>query len=264
MRTKTLILLSLLALLPLAANTQELMPYAWRSYLELLSEEGEDETVEDLMELYETYRDRPANVNDTMTLLRDFPFVNDMQRECLKAYVLLYGTLLSIEELYSINGFDTMTVELLRPLVTFEPIETTSRLTLKEILAYGHSNLVMGVSGTVEQARGYRDSIYEGDNLRLMWRYSFKYKDRIQLQLSGDKDPGEAFFTGSQRQGFDFYSYSLMINDIGRYVGNGRRPYLKRLVIGQYHAQFGQGLTLWSGFGPRAVWETSIYRNTQG
>ena len=264
MRTKTLILLSLLALLPLAANTQELMPYAWRSYLELLSEEGEDETVEDLMELYETYRDKPANVNDTLTLLRDFPFVNDLQRDCLKAYVVLYGSLLSIEELYSINGFDSMTVELLRPLVTFEPIETIARLTLKEILSHGHSNLVMGVSGTVEQARGYRDSIYEGNNMRLMWRYYFRYKDRIQLQLSGDKDPGEAFFAGSQRLGFDFYGYSLMINDVGRYVGSGRHPYLKRVVIGQYHAQFGQGLTLWSGFGPRAAWETSIYRNTQG
>ena len=264
MRTKTLILLSLLALLPLTANTQEVMTYAWRSYLELLSEEGEDETAEELMELYETYRDKPANVNDTLTLLRDFPFVNNLQRECLKAYVVLYGPLLSAEELYTINGFDSLTVELLRPLVSFEPIESAPRLTLKEILEHGHSNLVTGMGGTMEQARGYRDSIYEGDNLRLMWRYYFKYKDRIQLQFSGDKDPGEAFFAGSQRQGFDFYGYSLLMNDIGRYVGNSRHPYLKRVVIGQYHAQFGQGLTLWSGFGPRAAWETSIYRNTQG
>ena len=224
MKRTLLILFALLIMLPLAGNAQELMPYAWRSYLELLSEEGEDETAEELMELYETYLDKPANVNDTVVLLRDFPFVNDLQRERLKAYVVLYGPLLSAEELYTINGFDSMTVELLRPIVTFEPMETAKRLTLKEVLTYGNSNLVTGIGGTVEQARGYRDSIYEGDNLRLMWRYYFKYKDRVQLQLSGDKDPGEAFFAGSQRQGFDFYSYSLMINDVGRYVGNGRHP----------------------------------------
>ena len=264
MKRLVLTLFALLMLLPLVGNAQELMPYAWRSYLELLSEEGEDETAEELMELYETYRDKPANVNDTVMLLSDFPFVNDLQRERLKAYVVLYGPLLSAEELYTINGFDSMTVELLRPLVTFEPIETSQRVTLKEMLAHGHSNLVTGIGGTVEQARGYCDSIYEGDNLRLMWRYYFKYKDRVQLQLSGDKDPGEAFFAGSQRKGFDFYGYSLMINDVGRYVENSRHPYLKRVVIGQYHAQFGQGLTLWSGFEPRAAWETSIYRNTQG
>ena len=257
-------LLILLSLLPLAGHTQELMPYAWRNYVELLSEEGEDEAAEELTELYETYRDNPANVNDTTAMLRYFPFVNDLQRECLKAYVVLYGPLLSIEELYTINGFDSNTVELLRPLVMFRPMEQEQRLALKEMLAYGHSNLVTGVGGTVEQARGYRDSIYEGNNLRLMWRYYFKYKDRIHLQLSGDKDPGEPFFTGSQKLGFDFYGYSLTVNDIGRYIGTRQHPYLKRLVLGQYHAQFGQGLVLWSGFGPRAAWESGIGRHASG
>ena len=170
MKKNIIALLILLVLMPLAGNAQELMPYAWRSYLELLSEEGEDETAEELMELYETFREKPANVNDTLTLLRDFPFVNDLQRERLKAYVVLYGPLLSAEELYTINGFDSLTVELLRPLVTFEPIEISQRITLKEMLTHGHSNLVTGMGGTVEQARGYRDSIYEGNNLRLMWR----------------------------------------------------------------------------------------------
>ena len=258
------IFLTALLLLPLVLHAQEVMPYAWRSYIELLSEEGEDETVEELLELYETCRDTPANLNDTANLLQDIPFVSDILRKRLKTYVALYGELLSVEELYSINGFDSNLVEMLRPLVVAKPMEKREKLTLKEVLQHGNSNLVLGVGGTVEQARGYRDSIYEGDNLRLMWRYYFKYKDRIQLQLSGDKDPGEAFFAGSQRQGFDFYGYSLMVNDVGRYAGSGQHPYLKRLVIGQYHAQFGQGLTLWSGFGPRAAWETSIYRNTQG
>ncbi len=262
MKKKLITLLLLLA--PLVCGAQELMPYAWRNYLELLAEEGEDETVEELMELYETYHETPANVNDTVLSLRDFPFVNDMQRDGIKAYIMLYGPLLSAQELYSINSFDSLTVELLRPLVTFKPIESGQRLRLKEIIRYGHSNLVSGISGTVEKARGYRDSIYEGDNLRMMWRYSFKYKDRVQLQLSGDKDPGEAFFAGTQQKGFDFYGYSLMVNDLGRYVGNGRHPYFKRVVIGQYHAQFGQGLTLWSGFGPRASWETGICRQGAG
>ena len=265
MKTKYIFLFLLAMFLSSLAYTQELMPNAWRSYLELLSEEGEDETAEELMEIYEQYHDKPLNLNDTTSLLRDVPFINDWQRISLKVYITLYGPLLSVEELYAINGFDSLIVELLRPLVTAAPIESSEPLTLREIITHGHSNLVVGTSGTIEQARGYRDSIYEGDNLRLMWRYYFKYKERIQLQFSGDKDPGEAFFSKSQPQGFDFYGYSLMVNDIGLHSPSSRRGmYIKRVVIGQYHARFGQGLTMWSGFGSRMSWETTVYRQAAG
>ena len=117
------IFLTALLLLPLVLHAQEVMPYAWRSYIELLSEEGEDETVEELLELYETCRDTPANLNDTANLLQDIPFVSDILRKRLKTYVALYGELLSVEELYSINGFDSNLVEMLRPLVVAKPME---------------------------------------------------------------------------------------------------------------------------------------------
>ena len=170
---------------PLAGAAQELMPSAWQYYIEQLSDEGDDETVEEMLELYEALHDSPVNLNDTSDLLSAIPFVSDLQRERLRAYIMLSGALLSVEELYVINGFDSLTVELLRPIVKAEPLESSQRLTWKELLTRGRSNLVTGIGGTVEQARGYRDSIYEGDNLRLMWRYYFKYKDRVQLQLSG-------------------------------------------------------------------------------
>ena len=250
------LVLILCLLIPLLGNAQEIMPYNWREYIELWAEEGDDDAVDELLELYENYHDTPANINDTSQLLQDFPFITTLQREALRAYIALYGPLLSLEELYSINGFDSITVELLRPLVTASAIETHHKPTFTELLTHGRHNLVTGSSGTIEQARGYRDSIYEGDNLRLMWRYSYNYKDRIKLQLSGDKDPGEAFFAGSQKQGFDFYGYSLLINDLGKKV--------RRLVVGQFHAQFGQGLTLWSGFGSRNAFGTGICRHAPG
>lgn len=252
-------------LLTLSLQAQETMPYHWQSYLEQLSEDGEDDAVEELLEIYETFKDSHANLNDTNNLLHGFPFVSDIQRQCLKAYIILYGNLLSVEELYTINGFDSTTIEMLRPLVDAYPPESSEPLSLKKILTYGHHNFVTGIGGTIEQARGYTDSIYEGNNLRLLWRYKFKYKDRIQLQLSGDKDPGEAFFTGSQRQGFDFYGYNLIINDIGKHSREGkqRKRYIQRIVLGQYHAQFGQGLTLGSGFGSRMSWSTNYYCQQQ-
>lgn len=255
----------LLLLLPLVGWSQETLPTVWQDYIEQLTEAGNDELAEELVEVYATFSEEPLNVNDTSVGLTPLSFINDFQQDCLRAYIALYGQLLSVEELYAVAGFDSTSIALLRPLVRVEQVERPLGLALKDILSHGRSNLVAGVGGTVEQARGYRDSIYEGNSMRLMWRYRFKYKDRVQLQLSGEKDPGEAFCSGSQRQGFDFYGYSLMLNDIGKYSPMGERNiYVKRVLLGQYHLQFGQGLTLWSGYGSHSAYGGRVYKYSQG
>lgn len=267
MRRWATIALLALVLCPLRGRAQEVLPSVWQEYIEVLTEEGDDETVEELLELYELYVESPANLNDTADLLSAFPFVSDLQRERLRAYISMEGELLSVEELYVINGFDSTTVELLRAVVKAAPWQEPTSVGWKDLWRNGHSNLVAGISGTFEQARGYREGQYEGDNMRWMWRYRYKCGDRVQLQLSGDKDPGEAFFGGSQRQGFDFYGYSLLMNDLwkwNRTSGGRSRVYVKRLVVGQYHLQFGQGLTLWSGYGLRWSMGTGIGRYAGG
>lgn len=247
------------------AGAQTPLPVQAMDYLEQLAEEGEDEAVEELMELYDTYSATPLNLNDTTHVLEGVPFVNDLQRESLRAYIVLFGQLLSIDELYNVHGFDSLTVELLRPITTASPITDSPPFTFKRMLQQGRHNLVTGISGTIEQARGYRDSIYEGNNLRLMWRYQFNYKDLVRLQLSGDKDPGEAFFAGSQRQGFNFYGYSLVVNDLWKPThSDSRKVWVRRIVAGQYNAQFGQGLTLWSCYGSRQPFGTRIHRTASG
>ena len=71
-----------------------------------------------------------------------------------------------------------------------------------------------------------------------------------------EKDPGEEFFTGSKKQGFDFYSGHFFMKNFG---------VLKALAVGDYQAQFGQGLTFWSGlaFGKSAD-AIGIKRNAVG
>ena len=84
---------------PLAGEAQELMPSAWQYYIEQLSDEGDDESVEEMLELYDALHDSPVNLNDTANLLPAIPFVSDLQRERLRAYIMLSGSLLSVEEL---------------------------------------------------------------------------------------------------------------------------------------------------------------------
>lgn len=241
---------------------QDDLPQAWHDYLELLAEDGDDEAVEDLLDLYAECVEHKVNVNDTAQGLHRFPFITTFQHNCLRSYIVMFGPLSSLAELRVVNGFDSLTLELLRPLAYCGPMPIDDRLRLKDVLSKGRSNLVMGAVGTVEQAQGYQTDKYEGNNLRLMWRYQYKYRDRVSLLLSGDKDPGEAFFAGSHRQGFDFYGYSLLVNDIGPKTAG--RYLVKRLALGQYQLQFGQGLTLWSGYGPRYGVGTAICRSAQG
>jgi hypothetical protein len=55
-----------------------------------------------------------------------------------------------------------------------------------------------------------------------------------------EKDAGEQFFDSSKNKGFDFYSGNISFRGSG---------IVKKLLIGDYALQFGQGLVMWSGSG---------------
>jgi hypothetical protein len=61
----------------------------------------------------------------------------------------------------------------------------------------------------------------------------------MSVGVTMEKDPGEEFFKGSQKQGFDFYSAHAF------YKGG---KYLRAVALGDYQVQVGQGLNLWTGY----------------
>ena len=71
------------------------------------------------------------------------------------------------------------------------------------------------------------------------------------MGITAEKDQGEEFFKGSQPNGFDFYSAHLLLKDIGP---------VKTIVLGDYYAQFGQGLVLCSGY---SFGKSSLVTNTR-
>ena len=176
-----------------------------------------------LMELRES---RP-NLNDT-TSLASLPLLSPFQAKALKNYITLYGQLLSYKELGFIPGFDSSLIAMLESVTVVEPYTPPQRLRLAD----GRHSIIAGMGGTLEQAAGYRDGRYEGDALHSQLIYTYNLHNRVSLRLVGEKDPTEPWGIGN------FYSYHLMLNDIGR---------LERLIIGRYSLQFGQGLTLWTG-----------------
>lgn len=218
----------------------------WREMMELWAEQNESETVpDDYMEILQGYAENPVNLNDTCSdALEDLFFLSDFQRAELRAYIAQNGQMVSLSELYLLNSMDSAAVRMLCRFATAAPVDS-EHLGIGQMLKRGHSGLTIGMKRVFPSSRGYEEDIYVGSPFRTYFKYNFAYSDRISFLFSGEKDAGEAFVFGAQngsfQAGFDCYGYNLMLNDFGA---------LKRATLGKYQLQFGQGLTMWSGFAP--------------
>ena len=233
--------------------------------LELWADQNEDESVpDDLVEQFHDFLDNPVNLNDTSSdLLAALPFVTDFHRAAIRAYIAQNGEMTTLAELYLINGFDSITIKMLRPFVVVRHVDNDHRLSLAEVINHGHSNLRFGYKTYRPTGHGYVTDTYAGSPSRLYFRYYFKYYDRISFQFSGDKDAGEALRFASAadngghvgQYGFDYYGYHLMFNNFGS---------IKRVILGKYNLNFGQGATLWSGSAPWMSGSMPLRRYGQG
>lgn len=217
------------------------------------------EFVEDLNFFY----DNPINLNNAKPEdLRKLLLLSELQIQNLATYRRLYGDLLSIYEVPLIKGWDQEILYSIMPFLTVAPVIQKQPLKFKNVLKYGKHELIGRYYDVLEPQQGYitqpGDSMpdYLGPSYQVFTRYRFKYKDRISIGFTAEKDRGEEWFGGSQPQGFDFYSAHLMLKDFGP---------LKTLVIGDFQTQFGQGLTLWNGIGFRkTAYAMNIKRNAVG
>lgn len=215
----------LLTLLPMVAVAQ-----VEESLEDWLQEDASEDAAAEMSDVLQEYVANKVNINDTVAMA-EVPFISPFQLKALRNYITLHGQLLSLKELSFIPGFDSTTVGLLEMTTVVEPYTAGEKWQWWR----GRHNVVTGIGGTVEQAEGYRDSSYAGDNLRALLCYTYNYRNHINVRLVTDKDPTEQWGKGN------YYGYHLMLTDIGR---------LEKLIVGRYNLQFGQGLTLWTGLRP--------------
>jgi hypothetical protein len=99
--------------------------------------------------------------------------------------------------------------------------------------------------------------VYLGSPYKFYTRYRFRYRQNVSAGITAEKDEGEEFFRGTQKKGYDFYSAHLFLRNFGR---------IKALAVGDYQAQFGQGLTFWNGlgFGSKSSFTMNVKRNGIG
>ncbi len=206
----------------------------------------------DLLNVLLYYYKNPLNLNTaTKEQLRSLGFFNEMQINNLLKFRKKNGLFQSIYELKDVEGFDYNFIMDVRVFIEVAPPQKKEKLQVKHILKYGRNDIFMRYGRVLQEQKGYApvsdsalaanpNSRYLGSPAKLWFRYRFTYRDRISIGLVGDKDAGEQFFRGSNPAGFDFYTAHLYLHNFGK---------LKSFVAGDYHLEFGQGLTLWSGLG---------------
>ena len=228
---------------------------------------GQSEKLDDLIEksaeLLETEQDysevgeeqaifesKPVNLNEAKKEedLNTIPFLSSAQRKGLLDYLVTYSEVLSIYELQSISGFDSVMIQKIRPFISISPPSHVPPPTPANLFRFGHHDLIIRYEQAFPRSAGYLaydstqapspDSPYPGGPQRYYFRYIYSWFDKLKIGIAGEKDPGEQFFKGAQSKGMDFYAAFLCISNLG---------ILKNLTIGNFRVSFGQGLTFGSG-----------------
>lgn len=202
--------------------------------------DGDELSAVDLLEELEELGTNKPNLNNLSyeIALRALK-LSDYQYYQLQLYLENYGELASIYELDGIEGFGQEERERLEPLATVTPAPEKQAF-FKDFFKKGKSKMLIRYGQILEQQAGYdtsRATHYAGSPGHAMFRYTFDTQNRFSFKISGEKDPGEQFFKGEQRYGFDFYSASVSIQDVGT---------VKKAVLGDYRLNFGQGLAIGS------------------
>ncbi|MFK7785290.1 MAG: ComEA family DNA-binding protein [Crocinitomicaceae bacterium] len=220
--------------------------------VEFISEELENEEI-DLTDVTEVllYRiDHPVNLNSaSWEDLQELFLLSDLQINDLFAHREAYGKFISIYELQSLKYWDMKTINIVLPFVKVDDKLDQLHVTLKEALKEGKFEAFLRYQRVPENKDGYTDvpdsiiqnsnSYYYGNPDRYYTRLRFKYRNNLSVGMTAEKDPGEQFFRGAQKNGFDFYSAHAF------YKGG---KYLRAVALGDYQIQIGQGLNLWSSF----------------
>jgi hypothetical protein len=203
-----------------------------------------------LLEELEVYRRNPIDLNSaTYAQLSDLAILSDIQITNLLVYRQELGNLLSIYELQAIPAFDLQAIRMILPFVKVSGDPFMSRIPISKMLSRGLNEFYIRTGRIIETRRGFTapedptSSRYLGDPFDHFVRYRHTFENRLSYGFTAQKDPGEEFFSGSNRAGFDFYSAHLFIRNY-----NSR---IKALALGDFRVSFGQGLLIHSGFGAR-------------
>lgn len=202
-------------------------------------------------EYLENYEQNPLDINNaTEEELVSFGLFSAIQIQALLLYRKRFGQIYSLYELQGVPTFDVKTIVRMTPYISVSATKEQEKMNFGRMFKYSRHQIFARYQRILEQQKGYRPlepgetgSRFLGSPDKYYLRYRMTYKDRMSFGLTMEKDAGEEFFTGSNPQGFDYYSGHFYLKKISKHVHS--------IALGDFQVYFGQGLTIWGGFGIR-------------
>ena len=215
-----------------------------RQQLEDLTAANEDVETEDdsYLQSMQHFLKEPINLNNADAgLLEQLNILSPIQIKNLLSYRNVLGNFLNIYELQAVPAWDLNLIRRIRPFITVSQKLAVFE-TLNQRLKDGNHTLLFRTAQTLEKAKGslldsnQSKNFYPGSPQKLLLRYKYKSGNQLQYGFTAEKDAGEQFFRGAQKNGFDFYSAHFFIRNLG---------VIKSLAMGDFSVNMGQGLTQW-------------------
>lgn len=198
------------------------------------------------IEYLEELSKNPFDLNNlSLADLDNIFFLNPLQKQSIVEHRNLYGNFLGLEELQTVNAIDFETAKVLRRLLKVGS-GIGNNTNLFQSLKNANHSVFLKYKNVLQQRKGYikdenGNSNYIGNANHYLLRYRIDGGSKLKAGFIAEKDPGEEFFTGSNKKGFDYYSAHLYIQNPFKNV--------KALSLGDYSISMGQGLILHNDFG---------------
>lgn len=212
--------------------------------IENITEANEEETEDDsYLQSLRHYQRNKLNLNTASeTELKEFTFLSPLQISSFLSYRRLFGKLVSVYELQAVPTWDVELIQKLLPFITVGPAVSV-RDDLAQRFSGGEHTILSRITYVLEESEGFKrrrdtaaTSFYPGSRERFMLRYKYVNRNLLQYGITAEKDPGEQWFKGAQKNGFDYYSAHLFVRNVGM---------IKNLAIGDFTVNMGQGLIQW-------------------
>lgn len=236
-----------------------------------VDERSTDAPTEQVVERLTRLATSPLDLNHaSVALLRTVPGISRPLAARIVEHRTHTAPFSSVDDLAQIDGIDAEKLRVLRPFLRASPPSDrttpdsdTSSSSLGALTSNLDFTLIQRVTRDLDLGRGYDDdtsrTTFKGSPARLTTRMRLQYRRRVELGLTLDKDPGEPleWAPGTGTYVFDHIAGTFALRDVGP---------LSTLVLGDFTAQYGQGLALWQGisFGKGRDPVSSIVREGRG
>ena len=195
--------------------------------VEQISENSDNPDIDysNLLEELQYFQKHPINLNNAKAEdLKSLNILTEVQILSLLQHIEKTGKLVAIYELQAVENFTLEDINKIKPFIYVSNNLESPNLTLQNMLNNGSAYLVTRVSFTGEDQTGFADvsdsilaikpnAKYLGSKYGSFSRFRYTYGNYVSIGITADKDPGEQFLKGAQKNGYDFYSAHLFLKN---------------------------------------------------